>query len=118
LADWSGTTASSTNGKDPCAALGAGWRLPTATERNNISIQEDLFGTLATFDSNLKLAAAGYRYSVDGGLINWNSDIGYYWTSTAADNGNAKVFFFDINYNAGVVVSERGHGYSCRCLKE
>jgi len=115
---WSGTEASSTNGQDPCAALGAGWRLPTAAEWQNISIQEDLFGTLAAFDSNLKLAAAGYRYSLDGGLINWNSDIGYYWTSTATDNSNAKVFFFDVNYNAGVVVSERGHGYSCRCLKD
>ena len=115
---WSGAEASSTNGKDPCAVLGAGWRLPTAAEWQNISFQEDLFGTLAAFDSNLKLAAAGYRYSLDGGLINWNSDIGYYWTSTATDNSNAKVFFYDVNYNAGVVVSERGQGYSCRCLKD
>jgi hypothetical protein len=115
---WSGTEASSTNGKDPCAALGVGWRLPTAAEWQNISIQEDLFGTLAAYDSNLKLTSAGYRYSLDGGVIYENGDVGYYWTSTAADNSNAKVFFFDVNYNAGVVVSERGQGFNCRCLKD
>ena len=108
---WSGTTASSTNGKDPCVALGAGWRLPTAAEWQNIAIREDLFGTIAAYQSNLKLPSSGYR-----GFQNGN--IGYYWTSTATDNSNAQVFFFDDVYNAGVTVSARGEGFSCRCIKD
>ena len=109
---WSGTTATATNGKDPCAALGAGWHLPTAAEWNNVSFAEDLFGTIGAAMSNLKLAAAGHR--------GWfgNADIGYYWTSGAADNSNAKVFFFDANYQAGVVNSQRAEGFPCRCIKD
>jgi len=113
---WSGTEAISTNGKDPCAVLGGGWRLPTAAEWNNISVREDLFGTIAAFSSNLLLTSAGYRDV--GGYVYPNSDVGYYWTSTAADNGMAKVFFFDVNYNAGVQTADRGYGFSCRCLKD
>lgn len=115
---WSGATPSSTNGIDPCSALGAGWRLPTAAEWQNIAVFEDLFGTIGAAQSNLKLPASGYRYAVDGGVIAYNADIGYYWTSTADNNGNAKVFFFDNNYNAGVVPAQRGNGFSCRCVKD
>lgn len=114
---WSGATASSTSGKDPCAVLGAGWRLPTATEWQNIALQEDLFGTMAAFQSNLKLTSAGYRLS-NGGFVFTNGDIGYYWTSNSADNSKAKVFFFDDVYNATITSANRGEGFSCRCIKE
>jgi hypothetical protein len=108
---WSGTTASSTNGKDPCAVLGAGWRLPTEAEWQNIALLEDLSGTMAAFQSNLKLTSSGNRGFQNG-------DIGYYWTSNAANNSYARVFFFDNIYNADVTFSERGQGYSCRCVKD
>lgn len=109
---WSGSAATATNGKDPCTALGAGWRLPTAAEWQNVAIAEDLFGTLAAFDSNLKLTSSGHRFWP------YNGDIGYYWTSAAADNSYAKVFFFDNLYNAGVTISERKQGFNCRCIKD
>src|SRR5687767_9064122 len=44
---WSGTSATSTNGKDPCVALGAGWRLPTGAEWANLKNYHDLEGTMA-----------------------------------------------------------------------
>ena len=109
---WLGTAATATNGKDPCAALGAGWRLPTAAEWQNVAMAEDLFGTLAAFQSTLMLPSTGHRF------WNYNGDIGYYWTSNAADNGYAKVFFFDELYNAGITVAERAQGFSCRCVKD
>ena len=114
---WSGTTATNTNGKDPCAALGAGWRLPTAAEWDRVSIDEDLFGTIAAYMSNLKLPSSGYR-AIDGGFVYTNGDIGYYWSSTAAANSNAKVLFFDNVYNAGITIAERGYGFTCRCVKD
>lgn len=108
---WSGSTASSTNGKDPCAAIGPGWRLPTAAEWLNVAMQEDLFGTLAAYDCNMKLTSSGNRSFQNG-------DIGYYWTSGAANNSYAKVFFFDDLYNADVSLAYRVEGYNCRCIKE
>lgn len=114
---WSGTTATSVNGKDPCAALGAGWRLPTAAEWENIAIKEDLFGTIAAFQSNLKLPAAGYRLSYDG-MVFRNGDNGHYWTSKAENNSLARVFVYDDNtYDAITRPTQRAEGYSCRCIK-
>jgi uncharacterized protein (TIGR02145 family) len=115
---WSGNTATATNGKDPCSALGTGWRLPTAADWDRISISEDLFGTTAAYQSNLKLPSSGYRYGNDGFVYPPNGDFGYYWSSTATANSNANVFFFDNVYNAGNTIAERGHGFSCRCVKD
>ena len=54
---WSGSSATSTNGKDPCVALGAGWRSPTAADWQNLKNYDDLEGAMAAFMSNLKLPA-------------------------------------------------------------
>jgi hypothetical protein len=114
---WSGSIATSTNGKDPCAVLGPGWRLPTAAEWQHVSILEDLFGAMAAWDSNLRLPAAGYRLSYDG-FVYRNGNNGHYWTSTAADNSNARVFVYDDDtYNARIELTQRGEGFPCRCLK-
>jgi len=47
-----------------------------------------------------------------------NGDIGYYWVIKAAENSYAKFFLFDDIYKADVTSSERGQGYSCRCVKD
>jgi hypothetical protein len=107
---WNGISVTATNGKDPRAALGAGWHMPTPAEWQNVSIQEDLFGTIAAFMSNMKLTAGG-----DRGIS--NGDVGYYWTREA-DNAKAKMFFFDNNtYNAGISTQFRADGLPCRSLK-
>lgn len=114
---WSGTAITSTNGKDPCAALGAGWRLPTSAEWESVAVLEDLFGTISAGLSNLKLPASGYRLSYDG-MVFQNGDIGYYWTNNAASNSYARVFFFDDNsYDATTRLTQRAEGYTCRCVK-
>jgi hypothetical protein len=114
---WSGTVATATNGKDPCTALGAGWRLPTAAEWENIALLEDLFGTLNAYQSRLKLPASGYRLSYDG-MVFQNGDNGQYWTSNAAANSYGRVFFYDDNsYDAATRLSPRAEGYTCLCVK-
>jgi uncharacterized protein (TIGR02145 family) len=114
---WSGTAATATNGKDPCVALGAGWRLPTAAEWNNIAMLEDMFGTMNAYQTNLKLPASGYRLGYDG-MVFQNGDNGHYWTSTAAGNSLAKVFTYDDNsYDATTISQQRSQGYTCRCVK-
>ena len=56
---WSGTVVSSTNGKDPCAALGAGWRMPTSSDWNSVLSAEGISEGITGFHSNLKLTTGG-----------------------------------------------------------
>ena len=107
---WSGPVATSTNGKDPCAVLGTGWRLPTAADWQNVKNHEDLEGTMAAFQTNLKLPAGGFRDSY-GGFVFKNGDNSNYWSSTAGSNGYATVLAIDDNtYSATLRASERGQG--------
>jgi uncharacterized protein (TIGR02145 family) len=115
---WSGSSATSTNGKDPCVALGAGWRLPTAADWQNVKNYEDLDGVMAAFMSNLKLPGGGFRDSY-GGFVFMNGDNSNYWSSTAAGNSYATVLTIsDHTYSATLQASERGQGYNCRCVKD
>lgn len=58
---WSGTAISSTNGKDPCAALGAGWRLLTSAEWEQI-VMPGYFFEDATYETTTRITprAEGY----------------------------------------------------------
>jgi len=113
---WSGNVPTSTNGKNPCAALGAGWRMPTASEWQNLINQEHISDTYTAFQSNLKLPAGGVRLS-NTGMVHINGDIGYFWTSTA-DGSKAKAVFIDNAYGLFISPVERGNGYPCRCVKD
>jgi uncharacterized protein (TIGR02145 family) len=114
---WNGTVATSTNGKDPCVALGAGWRMPSAADWQNLINYEDFAGTMTAFQSRLKLPASGYRLS--DGMVFRNGDNGHYWSGTASTNNYAKVLVYDDNsYQVEVRNSERGQVYPCRCVKD
>src|SRR5687768_11805815 len=114
---WSGSSATSTNGKDPCVALGAGWRSPTAADWQNVKNYEDLEGAMTAFMSNLKLPASGYRDG-NGGFVFRNGE-SFYWSSTASGNSYATgLFISDNTYAATLHSTVRGHGYTCRCVKD
>jgi uncharacterized protein (TIGR02145 family) len=113
---WSGSSATSTNGKDPCVALGAGWRSPTATDWENLKSHEDLEGSMTAFMSNLKLPAGGFR-DANGGFVYKGGET-YYWTSTASGIYATGLFISDNTYAATLQASYRGQGYSCRCVKD
>jgi hypothetical protein len=113
---WSGTTASATNGKDPCSALGSGWHMPGESEWIAAFNAEFISDNASAFDSNLKLTESGYRASSNAAPTpNWVG--GYYWTSTPSNGPAAKNIFFDAAYNAFTTVMERGYGVPCRCIK-
>jgi uncharacterized protein (TIGR02145 family) len=113
---WSGSSATSTNGKDPCVALGAGWRLPTVADWQNVKNYEDLEGAMTAFMSNLKLPASGFRDGY-GGFVFRNGE-SFYWSATASGNSYATgLFISDNTYTATVQATERGQGFSCRCVK-
>ena len=113
---WSGSSATSTNGKDPCVALGAGWRSPTAADWQNVKNYEDLDGAMAAFMSNLKLPAGGFRAG-DGGFVYRNGE-SFYWSATASGNSSATgLFISDNTYLATLQATPRGEGFNCRCVK-
>lgn len=112
---WSGTTATSTNGKDPCAALGIGWRSPTAADWQNVKNYEDLEGSMAAHMSRLKLPASGYRDGY-GGFVYRNGE-SFYWSSTASNTNATGLFISDNTYAALLQPTVRGQGFSCRCVK-
>lgn len=113
---WSGNIPTPVNGKDPCAALGAGWRMPTAADWQNIINLEGISDTYTAFLSNLKLPAGSYRVSQTG-IVGQSGDVGRFWTSTA-DGGNAVAVFIDNAYGLFISPAERGLGLPCRCVKD
>jgi uncharacterized protein (TIGR02145 family) len=124
---WSGTNPTATNGKDPCVAIGPGWHLPSATEWTNFMFAEAVNDEPSAFESTLRLTLTGYKRSADAFVTNaFTTNFGHYWSNTAAgntdarnptaSNTSAKVFNID-TYTARVNISERGYGFSCRCVK-
>lgn len=111
---WSGTTVTSTNGKDPCVALGPGWRSPTAADWANVKNYEDLEGAMTAFSSNLKLPISGYR----SGNVNFGNGDSYYWSSTATGNYATFLLISDNTYSAELQATYRGYGIPCRCMKD
>jgi len=114
---WSGNVATAVNGKDPCAALGTGWRMPTAAEWQNIINLENISDTYTAFRSNLKLPAGSYRLPLTG-VVGQSGDVGRFWTSTADAVNTAVAVFIDNAYGLFISPTERGLGLPCRCLKE
>jgi uncharacterized protein (TIGR02145 family) len=114
---WSGTTPTTTNGKDPCAAIGPGWHLPSAADWTNFQYAENINDEFSAFESTLKLPLTGYRTSANAALTPaFTTNFGHYWSNTAASNTTAKVFYID-TYNTFIYGAERGYGFSCRCVK-
>ena len=114
---WNGTTATATNGKDPCTAIGPGWHLPSSAEWTNVINAEVIGDAASAFGSNLKLTESGYRNSNNGSMVP-NFVGGYYWTSNAANNNVANNLFFDNVYNVLITQTGRGYGFPCRCVKD
>jgi hypothetical protein len=112
---WSGTTVTVTNGKDPCVALGPGWRMPTAADWQNLKNYDDLDGALAAYMSNLKLPAGGFRDP--GGYVYGNGE-SYYWSATPSGNHATGLFISDNTYLATLQPMYRGQGSNCRCVKD
>lgn len=102
--------ATTTNGADPCAAVGARWRLPTAAEfarYRQVAGFSDAGGALA---SVLRLPISDVRDAMTAriGLTHR----GAYWTSTADDRGG--VAFVALGPPE---VVDRGSGLAVRCLR-
>ncbi len=110
---WQGV--SGTN--NPCPD---GFRLPTEVELDE---ELDSWGSkdpTGAFASPLKLAMAGSRRSVDGGLLDTEGTEGRYWSSTVVDTRARGLAFFALKVppDANMSSKPRAFGASVRCIKD
>lgn len=111
---WTGNAATTTNGIDPCAAIGPGWHMPSQTEWANIITLENVTNVATGFASNLKLPAAGMREGNLGTLLNVGL-YGSYWTNTPSGIYAKDISILDnsVNNNDDAL---RSYGFSVRCM--
>lgn len=114
---WSAATpanVTSTDGCDPCKALGNGWVMPTESDWSGIRTAEGISNPASAFSGNLKLPASGYRSSSTG-TFTFTGQRGYFWSSTTSSTG-AKYFYIGsttANPSAGAM---RGQAHAVRCI--
>lgn len=117
---WTASTSAgiaSNKGCDPCRQLGAQWRLPTATEWQQLIVSEQISNSATAWASSLKMPKAGYRLGSNGTLYYSN---GRYWSSTphATVVGAAvAIHFTDTDINTSLALSRSG-GLSIRCIRK
>ena len=102
---------------DPCTIeLGAGWRIPTYTEWYYADKTGSWNNYNDTYNSVLKIHAAGYLHNSDGSL-NGRGTNGYYWSSTQ----NSSTTSWHLNFTSihGTMLNYRkASGFSLRCLRD
>ncbi len=107
-----------TEGNDPCAdLLGSGWRIPTTTEWENVDAAGSWNRYHDTYNSALKIHAAGHLKNWNGTLTSRGSE-GFYWSSSQSGNSRARSLYLD---NSGAYINQYGDkasAASIRCLKD
>ncbi|HPS62520.1 MAG TPA: hypothetical protein PLK82_05635 [Bacteroidales bacterium] len=108
--DWTAT-------QDPCKLeLGTSWRIPTATEWNNVKTSGGWTNWTGTWNSLLKLHAAG-DLLWNAGTLEWRGQGGDFWSvsQTAANTAN----WLGFNSSGCAVNNDlKTFGFTIRCLKD
>jgi hypothetical protein len=102
-------------GNDPCALeLEGGWRIPTATEWNNINNSNQWNNWNDAWNSGLKLHASGTLKYLDGS-VDRRGIIGYFWSSTQFSNSDGKSLGFGNDFSQ-IWGNAKSHGFNIRCI--
>lgn len=113
--------------KKACAAMGAGWHLPSAKEWKSLVTAYGGAGEDATDGgaAAFKALTAGGARSFSAQLGGWRNaegrfkhlgTAGYYWSSTENDLGLIQLYLFS-NGELSQVNNDPKLGFSCRCVK-
>ena len=105
------------NTNDPCTIeLGAGWRIPTFTEWDNVDVAGNWINWNRPFSSGLQMHAAGNLYDLSGSLGDRGS-YGNYWCSTQRNSSRAWDLTFGTSYSE-FTYHFKAFGFSVRCITE
>ncbi len=116
--EWSAgnpSSATATNGADPCKAIGAGWRLPSIGEIEAVLTAENISDTGSAFSSHLKMVPAGMKdYN---GIFSPGTRL-YLWSSSSSPYAGSGQHLYVSMYSALTNSGGRDGGMSVRCTKE
>ncbi len=102
---------------DPCnLEMGDGWRLPTGTEWTNVDASGGWTNYTGSFNSVLKVHAAGRLYNVTGAL-GYRGSQGFYW-STAMAGTNYGQALFTASSSCTMNMYFKSMGFTVRCIKD
>ena len=104
--------------KDPCTQLlGSGWRIPTYTEWFNADAAPQNWNNYNdTYNSVLKIHAAGGLRSTDGSLVA-RSVSGVYWSSVQYDATYGNILLLNSS-SANCFGMDKAFGVSVRCMRD
>jgi hypothetical protein len=115
---WSAVNASSataTNGADPCKAIGLDWRLPTVGEIDAAMTAENISEFNSALSSHLKLIPAGMKdYS---GIFSPGTRL-YLWSSSASPYAGSGQHLYISGFSTLSNSASRDAGMSVRCIKD
>jgi hypothetical protein len=102
---------------DPCAIeLQGGWRIPTASEWDNVNSGGGWNNGNDAWYSNLKLHASGtLKYS--DGTVDRRGSIGYFWSSSQYSNSDGRSLGFGSDFSQ-IWGNAKSHGFNIRCILE
>jgi len=105
---------------DPCSIeLGSSWRIPTASEWNNVNTSGSWADWNGPWNSGLKLHTGGYLESTNGSLLTRGS-IGYYWDNMQYNNydwATGGGLYFGSTYSL-MSTFNKVNAFTLRCIKE
>ena len=102
---------------DPCSTeMGGGWRIPTYTEWTNVDASGNWTDWNNSWNSGLKLHAAGYINNSDASLGSRGNN-GYCWSNAQYDIISGWHLY--INYSISILsAGSKAYGFSIRCIKD
>lgn len=101
---------------DPCnLELGAGWRIPTVAEWTNVDAAGSWTSYNSTYNSLLKIHAAGRLLNTDGSLYGRGSQGGY-WTGAQASSSNGQVLYIMAS-GSSVSSYNKSMAFTLRCIR-
>ncbi|NVO19894.1 MAG: hypothetical protein HXX13_09340 [Bacteroidetes bacterium] len=102
---------------DPCnLLLGSMWRIPTYTEWNNVSTAGGWTNWTSTWNSGLKLHAAG-DLELNFGLVTSRGTYGFYWSSL--QTSPAVGWNFTLGSGLGGMYSNsKPYAFTLRCIRD
>ena len=104
--------------QNPCTIeLGAGWRIPTWTEWENVKTSGGWTNWNGPWGSVLKMHAAGKLLQASGGLDSRGIQ-GVYWSSTQGSYTVSAINMTFISTSIGVAYGDKAYGETIRCIKD